>query len=225
MRIILARHGNTFVNSRKTFWIGAREDLPLTVEGRQQALWLGRALDAAGISPAAVFCGPLRRTHEYATIALLPLEPGPVAIVDERLREIDYGAWGGLSSDEITRRFGRKELADWQQSGIWPSNADWRPGEQQVMDGVRSLLAQVTGGFHAGDSVVLITSNGILRFFLKYLVTQHGGRIDVGNGKVATGNVCDIRYGREGYEIISWNVRPDAMCGLSERAVSASPAA
>ena len=33
MRLILARHGNTFEAGETPVWVGAREDLPLTARG------------------------------------------------------------------------------------------------------------------------------------------------------------------------------------------------
>ena len=39
--------------------------------------------------------------------------------MDERLDEVDYGAWGGLTTAEIEERFGAESVAAWnERSGV-----------------------------------------------------------------------------------------------------------
>ena len=57
MRLILARHGNTFGPGDTPVWVGAREDLPLTDKGRVQSIQFGLALKEAGITPARIIAG------------------------------------------------------------------------------------------------------------------------------------------------------------------------
>lgn len=225
MHIILSRHGNTFSNGEETVWIGAREDPPLTDEGRRQAHALGKAMKAATLELAAVHCGPLQRTREYARIVTLVLGQDRPPVVDERLREIDYGAWSGLSSDEIARRFGEKELSRWRRDGVWPRGAEWRPSESEILGNVRSMLSAALDAHGPGGCVLLVTSNGIMRFFLKFLVEGLGCRADPGKGRVATGRICEIAYGDDGAgcEILSWNAVPETVCRPYCNTVPAPP--
>ena len=99
----LMRHGETTwsAEGRHT----GRTDLPLTGNGRRQAAVLGKAL--AETKFAAVLCSPLRRARETCEIAGF----GDVAVVDEGLREWDYGVYEGRTSQEI-----QAEIPGWS---VW----------------------------------------------------------------------------------------------------------
>ena len=101
MRVILARHGNTFDPGERPVWIGARTDLSLVAKGREQATKIGETLKAANLAPRRVLAGPLKRTRETARLALLAADASVDVEIDSRLSEIDYGIWEGKSSDDI----------------------------------------------------------------------------------------------------------------------------
>lgn len=94
-RIYLARHGETAwsVSGQHT----GRTDLPLTVQGEQNAQRLGERL--AGLQPAAVLTSPLERARRTCGLAGF----GPVASIDPDLLEWDYGAYEGKTPAEIHR--------------------------------------------------------------------------------------------------------------------------
>ena len=99
----LVRHGETewSAEGRHT----GRMDLPLTAHGRERAAELGRFL--AGTKFAAVLCSPLLRARETCEIAGY----GGVAVLDEDLRERDYGVYEGRTTPEI-----QKEIPGWS---VW----------------------------------------------------------------------------------------------------------
>ncbi|HTX60034.1 MAG TPA: histidine phosphatase family protein [Verrucomicrobiae bacterium] len=95
LRLALIRHGATQWNASRRFQ--GRSDVPLSDEGRAQARALAAAL--AGERFDAVYASDLVRAFETARIVA---EPHRLAVVaDERLREFDFGAWEGLTWDEI----------------------------------------------------------------------------------------------------------------------------
>jgi broad specificity phosphatase PhoE len=95
-RIIVVRHGETEWSRDKRHT--GRTDLPLTAEGREQALALIARL--SGLSFAAVFVSPLRRARETCEVAGF----ADRAIVDPDLVEWDYGEYEGMTGAEIQER-------------------------------------------------------------------------------------------------------------------------
>ncbi|HUZ28548.1 MAG TPA: histidine phosphatase family protein, partial [Solirubrobacteraceae bacterium] len=85
--IVLVRHGETewSLSGQHT----SRTDLPLTEPGRARAAALAPAL--SGREWALVLCSPLRRARETCELAAL----GAAAVIDEDLREWDYGEYEG----------------------------------------------------------------------------------------------------------------------------------
>jgi broad specificity phosphatase PhoE len=92
-RIVVVRHGETEWSriQRHT----GRSDLSLTATGREQAESLITKL--AGLQFTAVFVSPLRRARETCEIAGF----ADRAVIDPDLIEWDYGAYEGLTSNEI----------------------------------------------------------------------------------------------------------------------------
>jgi len=199
-RLILARHGNTFEPGETPVWVGANEDLPLARKGLEQSQALGRALCDADARPAHIISGPLKRTRRAAEIVQSLTETGGTIEIDERLKEIDYGSWGGRSDDEITASWGEVAITNWREKNIRPEGADWSPAECEIESHVNAVL----GDALKRDGVVLIvTSNGILRYFHKAMGFQ-------GDAKVKTGHVCGAQIGETGLEPLFWNHDPVA---------------
>ena len=97
------RHGETewSAEGRHT----SRTDLPLTELGRERAAVLGKYL--AGTKFAAVLRSPMLRAKETCEIAGF----GDVAVVDDGLKEWDYGVYEGRTTTEI-----QAEIPGWS---VW----------------------------------------------------------------------------------------------------------
>jgi len=97
-RLLLTRHGTTDWNARHV-WQGHR-DIPLNDLGREQARALADRLSGEAID--AMWTSDLSRALETAQIvgARIGLTP----VVHRELREIDLGAWEGLSFEQIRER-------------------------------------------------------------------------------------------------------------------------
>lgn len=200
-RLLLARHGNTFGPGDKVVWVGANEDLPLVPKGEDQARALGEALRDAGITPDRMICSPLKRTRRAADlVAELTRFAGTIEI-DERLKEIDYGSWGGKSNDEIEAEFGADALAEWDQHHRRPAGVDWSPDEITLKTNALAAMADaiVTDGL-----ALVITSNGVLRYMYGALEGP------TAEAKVKTGNVCAAKLDGHRGQRLFWNEKPDA---------------
>ncbi|AXG78011.1 histidine phosphatase family protein [Streptomyces paludis] len=122
-RILLARHGQTAwsLSGKHT----GRTDIPLLEEGRRGAKLLGERLHRepwAGLKDMEVRTSPLARAAETCALAGF----GERAEPWDALMEFDYGAYEGMTPDDI-----KADRPDW---------LIWRDG---VPDG--ETLAQVSG--------------------------------------------------------------------------------
>ena len=204
VRLILARHGNTFDPQDQPVWVGARSDLPLVEKGLTQAQALANALKQADIIPAPLIAGPLQRTQQTARIVAETLNLSPASIhIDPRLTEIDYGAWEGKSTEEIEALGGGEELAAWNKSSTFPTSPHWQPSEAQIIANTTALLAEATNG-----TSLIVTSNGILRFFARAALNAQ----DFPDRKVATGRICVMEREEAGsWHIKHWNQPPEIL--------------
>ena len=97
--IYLLRHGDSRQDEIKRY-IG-QADLPLNKEGRAQASCWQQKL--AHISLGRIFCSDLSRSLETARI-IAEGRSEPVQPL-HKLREINLGAWDGLSFDDVKRLY------------------------------------------------------------------------------------------------------------------------
>jgi probable phosphoglycerate mutase len=205
----LIRHGETLwsAEGRHT----SRTDLPLTEHGRELAAKLGHYL--AGTKFAAVLCSPMRRARETCEIAGF----GDVAVLDDGLKEWDYGVYEGRTSAEI-----QAEIPGWN---VWKDLIVGGETAEQVgarADGViaRAIAAangptsqtrdpstssgQVMG--HPGNGVArvaLFAHAHILRILAARWVglEARGGRYFA----LGTGSVSVLGWEREARVIQRWN--------------------
>jgi broad specificity phosphatase PhoE len=211
MRLVLARHGNTFEPNDKVVWVGARTDLPLTAKGREQASALGEALQPDRARIARVIAGPLKRTREHAEIVSRALGAEDSVAIDERLREIDYGLWEGKSSGEIQEAYGDAGLDAWNKHSIWPKYANWSPNPELIKKNVSELANELAENSSSEEIVLLVTSNGILRFFLHLIPGAFEKMSKEGGLKVATGHCCVLRKDDTNWDLLSWDRQPAAL--------------
>jgi broad specificity phosphatase PhoE len=99
LTLYLTRHGST-TRSEPEQHLGQRIDVELSEPGRQAAAALARRLE--GVRFERVVSSPLRRARETAAICA----PSGAVETDERLIEMDYGRWEGLTYEQIEARDG-----------------------------------------------------------------------------------------------------------------------
>ncbi len=211
MRLILARHGNTFSAGEKVFWVGGNNDLPLVAGGIAQAERAGHALKDTNL--AAVYCAPLLRTKQFAEIALkvagidLPIQE------DVRLKEIDYGHWCGQTDAEIVEQFGEGALKGWVESSSWPHDGGWSSDETTVQKEVESFVQELTDkfGHQSDDNILIVSSNGKLRYFLHLIAGEFNKRVLDHSFKVATGRICVLESADDNFNLRLWNADPESL--------------
>lgn len=156
-RLLLARHGETDWN-RLGRWQG-QADIPLNSRGREQAIALRDSLRNEKL--AAVYSSTLRRAVETAqtVAALFRVNVSR----DERLNEIDLGAWEGMLAKDIMARY--PDL--WQAWRADPFSTQPPDGEtiKQITQRVLQATEEIAQAY-PGETVCLIghkVTNAIVR--------------------------------------------------------------
>ena len=154
LTLVLTRHGLTD-RSEPEQHLGQRIDISLNDDGRRQADALARRL--APVRFDRVITSPLFRARETAEI----LVRGVRAEADPRLREMDYGAWEGLTYAEIEARHD----ADRREWELAPDRLACPGGESgnDVADRVRSFLVDLLAehrAWHARAAFRAVSERG-----------------------------------------------------------------
>ncbi|MCX5407602.1 bifunctional RNase H/acid phosphatase [Streptomyces sp. NBC_00335] len=149
---VLLRHGETALTPQKRFsGSGRGSDPELSEAGRRQAAAVAESLAARG-TIETVISSPLRRCRETAQAVADRL--GLTVTVEEGLREVDFGAWEGLTFAEARERH-PEDLQAWLDS---PKAAPTGGGEsfasatRRISATRDRLLAE-----HAGRTVLLVS--------------------------------------------------------------------
>ncbi|MFE6842342.1 bifunctional RNase H/acid phosphatase [Streptomyces sp. NPDC057686] len=148
---VLLRHGETVLTPQKRFSGSGGADPELSPAGRRQASAVAGALAARG-TVQTIVSSPLRRCRETAQAVADRL--GLEVTVEEGLREVDFGAWEGLTFAEVKERF-PDDLQAWLDS---PKAAPTGGGESfaaatRRISATRDRLLAA----HAGRTVLLVT--------------------------------------------------------------------
>ncbi len=183
----LVRHGETewSLSGKHT----SRTDVPLTEHGRQRAVELRDYL--AGRKFDLVLVSPMVRARETCAIAGY----GDVAVVDEGLREWDYGVYEGRTTAEIG-----SEIPGWS---VWKNEIVGGETVEHVgerADGVIARALETDGDTHR---VALFAHAHILRI----LAARWIGLQAVGGQLFAlgTGSLSVLGWERETRVVTNWN--------------------
>lgn len=208
MLLILARHGNTFGPEDTPVWVGANEDLPLVEKGLEQSREIGRAIRDANLHLDRIIAGPLKRTRTGARLAAEKSGFTGEVEIDERLKEIDYGVWGGKSDAEIAEKWGESAIEAWRERSVPPEGAGWSPSPNTIRANVKSVFESATRELDEDQVVLVVTSNGILRYFHDLLA---GEGAPPEEAKVKTGHLGAARITPGKRELLAWNIAPDRL--------------
>ena len=157
-RLLLVRHGSTDWNDQHRF-IG-RTDLPLNSRGKQQAHELAERLISESFE--ITFTSTLKRASETAQI--IAESAGKRVIEDDRLTEMDFGSWEGLTLDEIIEQH-PEDFRSWKGNPSYAITS----GEsiQDVKSRVRAFLDELVRD-HSGKTILII-SHGMVLQMVVYL--------------------------------------------------------
>jgi len=150
--ILLARHGETDWNAERR-WQG-HTDRPLNERGRGQAGALAERLEETSLE--AVWSSDLRRARDTATVVAERQGVGLKTTAD--LREVNVGAWAGLTRSEAETRF-PEAFAQWKAGFV-----GWEDGEtyEELSERVVRALLRIAEE-HPTRPVLVVSHGGCIR--------------------------------------------------------------
>ncbi|HEU4635281.1 MAG TPA: histidine phosphatase family protein [Edaphobacter sp.] len=183
----LIRHGETewSLSGQHT----SRTDIALTDHGRKRAEELRDYLK--GMAFKAVFVSPMQRAQETCKIAGF----GSQAVVDENLKEWDYGVYEGKTTSEI-----RAQIPGWS---VWKNQIVEGETAEQVGTRADHVISRSLSASPDGGKVALFAHAHILRILAARwlgLAATEGSLFALG-----TGSVSVLGWERETKVILSWN--------------------
>jgi probable phosphoglycerate mutase len=190
-RVILVRHGATewSASGRHT----GRTDIPLTPEGREQALDAIPALHAVLTeADPVVFTSPLRRAVDTAALML----PQFTAETSDALAEVDYGSLEGLSGAEIEQR-----QPDWS---VFRHGCPDGEGVAQIVARCDSFIFKMER-VAAGRTVVAFTHGHLGRALAVRLMGLEIATADHLHNDTASIGIIDAKRGH--FVLGGWNLR------------------
>jgi broad specificity phosphatase PhoE len=195
--VYVVRHGETELNQNTPGYCGWT-DIPLNDKGRAQAQALGRRFEVEHL--AAVLASDLERARHTAE-AIAWKHDGISVHVDERFRELNYGAWEGISAERLMDE-DRERFLRWKAD---PLSVPTPNGETliQVVDRSVTALNEWVARYR-GQTVVLVAHKSTVRLLLCWamglplssyvrILQQNAAvnRIDLEGGHTVVGLVND----------------------------------
>lgn len=153
-RIYLVRHGETEWNAMARFQ--GQTDVPLSDRGREQAQLLGKRLSLEKFE--GIYASDLKRAFETAEI--ISYHHALEVVTFQELREINFGFWEGLTSNEIKQSF-TAEIKKW-----WEKPMSTRiPGGETLSEVVERSISTVKKivATHPDGNVIIVTHGGAIR--------------------------------------------------------------
>ena len=153
--IYFVRHGQTDYNASRR--VQGDIDVPINTHGRAQARRNGGVLNEliADKSQFDFVASPLSRTRQTMEIVrtAMGLEPQSYR-TDPRLQELRFGAWGGMTPDEIAARdpinYARRREDPWNVPP--PAGEALRDLSARVMDWFSGVTCDTVAVAHGGTN-------------------------------------------------------------------------
>ncbi|WP_027179399.1 histidine phosphatase family protein [Maridesulfovibrio bastinii] len=211
-RLIIARHGNTFLSGETPTRVGARTDLPLVETLRGQAI--GRYIREHNLMPDSVYAAPLKRTMQTAQLALDELQSDLIIEPLSDFIEIDYGPDENKPEAEVLLRLGTgstevgKQVLDaWNERTEVPEG--WKVEPEKIIYAWRTFADKIYSHPDKDHTGLVVTSNGIIRF-APHLTGDFPQFAQNNKLKVATGGVCIFEKDAAAtdWRCTAWNVKP-----------------
>ena len=174
--LVVLRHGESARNVAKdiakaagkhSFDLGLRDlETPLTKRGHEQARETGRYLSSR-YKFDVIYSSPYHRTLQTAEDITAALRNSPPLVMEERIREIEFGILDGLTGKGIRARFPPEYKRRKREGKYWyrPPGGESRP---DVALRVQSFLGTLTRDYRK-KSVLVVCHSVIVLIFRRLL--------------------------------------------------------
>jgi broad specificity phosphatase PhoE len=161
-RLLFLRHAEVEESYHRVF--GGRIDMAISPLGHHQAEALA-AYVSRKFQPDAIYASPMQRVQLtlQPLLSRIPLPP----ILDDRLREVDFGAWTGLRWHEISERYGvtAYDWLDALERGTMPEAEPEELFRRRVEAAVRRVQTE-----QPGKTSIIACHGGVIRMALSVLL-------------------------------------------------------
>lgn len=205
IRLIIARHGNTFGAGDTPTRVGKHTDLPLVEKGFAQGHALGRNLKDHNIIPTKIYCSTLQRTQQTAQKALDAMASPRPLIQSDIFDEVDYGPDENQTEETVIARIGKDAIENWDKRAIVPDG--WNINPDEIIHNWISFAEELKNSANREQTILIITSNGIARF-APYVTGNFSKFSQEHTIKLSTGayGIIDLEQGE--WRVTEWNTRP-----------------
>jgi len=185
-RLYLIRHGETDYNN--SFRFQGRIDVPLNEAGVAQAEKLAGYFK--NIPLEAIYTSDLKRAVKTAEI--IGRLKGIIPIKTEALREMSFGIWENMSSQDIQKQYAK----EWKDFFAQPATTKISQGESmsEVQKRAYPAIQQILDRYPEGD-VAFVAHGGVIRVLICTMLgldLNRSWHLHVGNASVT----CFYYWGR-----------------------------
>ncbi len=187
-KIYFIRHGQTDSNSGRKFQ--GRIDTTLNAVGLDQAEKMAEFLKSHKID--AIYSSPLTRTALTAA-ALARAKNLAVEYIDD-LQEISFGAWEGLSYDEIHSKWPEQIELFYSNPELClpPEGESFAEAQQRAVKALKRILAE-----NKDADIAIVSHGGIIRaliFALLDIPLANFWKVNINNASVSRFSVWDENF-------------------------------
>jgi len=160
-RLYLIRHGEVEERYHRVF--GGRIDMELSPRGHEQAHKTAEYLRAVRFD--AIYASPMKRVQQTAAPLLAQYGFAPTVLDD--LREVDFGAWTGLTWQQVHEQF-QTHAHDWLHA-LEEAAIPGAESGSQYRARIEPCVRQILHG-RAGQQIAVVCHGGVIRMMLAILL-------------------------------------------------------
>lgn len=161
MRIFIVRHGETAWNIEGRFQ--GQIDIPLNNVGKKQALRVAERLKSVRFD--AIFTSHLSRA-QFTAETIASDSNCTNIIVDDRIIEINHGAWEGCLADEVKTKWG-DSLVQWHTT----PEVVTMPGVggeslNDIRKRVTNFIYELKSKYKNSDNILVVSHDAVIKVLL-----------------------------------------------------------